>query len=99
MNGSSDKAKVNAVAMYLKGTMKLWWRNQVEDLVAGREVLPEINNWAEMKDALKAQFGLGNQSWLARNQLMSLKHSKRVQEYIKTFSGLMLEIKDMSKED
>lgn len=30
---------------------------------------------------------------------MSLKHSGRVQDYIKTFSGLMLEIKDMSEED
>ena len=54
MNGSLDEVKVNAAAMYLKGTTKLWWRNRAEDLAAGREVLPKINNWAEMKDALKA---------------------------------------------
>lgn len=67
MNGSLDEVKVNAAAMYLKGTMKIWWRSQAEDLVARCEVLPKINNWAEMKEVLKAQFRPGNQSWLARN--------------------------------
>ena len=45
LNTNSDKEKVNAATMYLKGTMQLWWRNQEEDLVVGREVLPKINNW------------------------------------------------------
>jgi hypothetical protein len=94
----SDKAKVNVAMMFLTGTTKLWWRNQVEDLVAGRTI-EKIENWAEMKATLKAQFGLGNQAWITRNQLLALKHTGKIQAYIKEFTGLMLEIKDMSEED
>jgi hypothetical protein len=68
----------------------------VEDLAAGRTI-EKIKNWAEMKEALKAQFGLGNQAWITRNQLLALKHTGKIQAYIKEFMGLMLEIKDMSK--
>ena len=52
-----------------------------------------------MKEELRAQFGPGNQSWLARNQLMALMHSSRVQDYIKMFLRFMLEIKYMSEEN
>jgi hypothetical protein len=39
----------------------------------------------------------GNQAWITRNQLLALKHTGKIQAYIKEFTGLMLEIKDMSK--
>ena len=52
-----------------------------------------------MKEVLKAQFELGNQWSLGRNQLIVLKHVGRVQDFIKKFSRIMLEIKDMSEED
>jgi hypothetical protein len=52
-----------------------------------------------MKASLKAQFGLRNQAWIARNQLLALKNVGKIQAYIKEFTGLMLEIKDMSEED
>ena len=97
MNGISDEAKVNVVAMFLKGTMNLWWRNQEEDLAVERDV-PRINNLTEMKEALRAQFRPGSQSWLARNQLMAFMHSSWVQDYIKMFLRLMLEIKYMLEE-
>jgi hypothetical protein len=70
----------------------------VEDLEAGR-IIEKIENWEEMKETLKAQFGLGNQAWITRNQLLALKHIGKIQAYIKEFTGLMLEIKDMSEED
>jgi hypothetical protein len=98
MNGSPYEAKVNIVAMFLTGTVKLWWRNQVEDLAA-RRITEKIENWAEMKEALKAQFGPGNQAWVARNQLLALRHTGKIQTYIKEFTGLMLEIKEMLDED
>jgi hypothetical protein len=84
--------------MFLTGTAKLWWRNQVEDLVAGRTI-EKIENWEEMKASLKAQFGPGNQAWITRNQLLALKHTGKIQAYIKEFTGLMLEIKDMWKKN
>jgi hypothetical protein len=39
MNGSSDKADVNAAVMFLKDTAELLWRTRVEDLAAGRNVV------------------------------------------------------------
>lgn len=61
--------------------------------------MPRINNSVEVKEELRAQFETGNQSWLARNQLMALMPFSRVQDYIKTFLRFMLEIKYMSEED
>ena len=58
MNESLEEDKVNVVAMYLTWTLKLWWSNRVEDLVV-RRITEKIENWAEMKEALKAQFGSG----------------------------------------
>jgi len=48
---------------------------------------------------MKAQFGLGNQAWITRNQFLNIKHVGKIQAYIKEFIGLILEIKDMSEED
>jgi hypothetical protein len=36
LNKSSNEAKVNAAMMFLIETIKLWWRNGVEDLEARR---------------------------------------------------------------
>jgi hypothetical protein len=35
MNGSLDNAKVNVVAMFFMGTVKVWCRNRVKDLAFG----------------------------------------------------------------
>jgi hypothetical protein len=53
LNGSSDKAKVNAATMFLTGTTKIWWRNRLEDLAVGR-TFEKIENWSKMKENLKA---------------------------------------------
>jgi hypothetical protein len=78
--------------MFLIGTAKLWWKNRVEDLVAGRTT-EKIENWAEMKAALKAQFGLRNQAQMTRNQLLALRHAVKIQSNMKEFTRIMLEIK------
>jgi hypothetical protein len=70
----------------------------MEYLEAGRTI-DKMENWEKMKASLMAQFGLGNQAWIARNQLLDLKHTGKIQAYIKEFTWLMLEIKDMSEED
>jgi hypothetical protein len=63
---SSDEAKVNIVAMFLTRIAKIWWRNRLEYLAAGRTT-NKIKKWAEMNSTLKAQFGWGNQAWITRN--------------------------------
>lgn len=64
MNISSTEVKVNVVAMFLKGSMKLLWRNREEDLETRCSVV-NIDNCAEINVALKAQFVLGTQTWNA----------------------------------
>jgi len=98
MNGSSEETKVNVVAMFLTDVAKLWWRNRAEDVAVGK-VLDKIENWEQMKASLKAKFGPGNQGWVARNELMQIKHTMKVQAYVKAYTSIMLEIKDMSEED
>ena len=84
-------------SMYLSRDAKLWWRTHVEDDTnVGRE---KINSWEVLKKELKDQFLLTNPAWVARDSLKKLKHTGIVREYVKTFSSLILDIKNMSKED
>jgi hypothetical protein len=91
LNESLDEDKVNVVVMLLTGTIKLWWRNQVEDLVDWR-IIEQIENYTNMKASLKAHFGL-------RTKHGSQGINCWLQSYIKEFTWLMSEIKYMSKED
>jgi hypothetical protein len=89
--------QVNITAMYLSGDAKLWWRTRIkDDLNAGR---PKIDTWDRLKQELKEQFLPNNTSWLAREDLKKLKQDKSVRDYIKDFSSLILDIKNMSEED
>lgn len=86
--------RVTITAMYLTGDAKLWWRTRSED-----EVRPKIETWESLKKELKEQFLPCNASWLARESLKRLKHTGTVRDYVKEFSSLMLDIKNMSEED
>ena len=52
-----------------------------------------------MKKALKDQFLPTNTTWVAREALKRLKQTESVRDYVKNISSLMLDIKNMSKED
>ena len=52
-----------------------------------------------MKKELKDQFLPCNKAWVARESLKKLKHMNSIREYVKEFSSLMLNIKNMSEED
>jgi len=48
---------------------------------------------------LKEQFLPNNTSWIAREELIKLKHERSVREYVKFFSFSILDIKNMFGED
>ena len=48
---------------------------------------------------MKDQFFPTNTAWVARETLKRLRHIESVKDYVKEFSSLMLDIKNMSKED
>ena len=92
-----DSEIVSITSMYLSGDAKLWWRTRMGDNAeSGR---PQIDTWETLKRELKEQFLPTNSSWLARESLKRLKHTSSVREYLKEFSSIMLDIKNMSDED
>ena len=89
--------QVTITSMYLTGDAKLWWRTRLDDdASAGR---PKIETWDVLKKELKDQFLPLNTAWVAREALKKLRHSGSVRDYVKEFSSLMLDIKNMSEED
>ncbi|XP_059668777.1 uncharacterized protein LOC132313854 [Cornus florida] len=92
-----DGEKVTITSMYLSGDAKLWWRTRTEDdASAGR---PRIEVWETLKKELKDQFLPQNTAWIARESLKKLKHTGTVRDYVKDFSSLMLDFRNMSEED
>ena len=63
-----------------------------DDKESGRT---QITTWEILKKEIKEQFLLSNASWMARESLNSLKHMGAMREYVKEFSSLMLDIKNM----
>ena len=51
--------------------------------------------WDLLKKELKDQFLPNNTDWVARKSLKRIKHSGSVRDYVKEFSSLMLDIKNI----
>ena len=67
-----------------------------DDADAGRG---KIDSWEVLKKELKDQFFSNNTAWVVRDFLKKLKQTGTMREYVKTFSSLMLDIKNMLKDD
>ncbi|KAG8369569.1 hypothetical protein BUALT_Bualt14G0027000 [Buddleja alternifolia] len=93
----SDSEKVSITSMYLAGDAKLWWRTHLSDDISTNR--QKIETWDALKRELKDQFLPCNTSWLARESLRKLKHTGTVRDYVKDFSSLMLDIREMAEED
>ena len=92
-----NEEMVSITSMYLSGDAKLWWRTRMgDDAKSGR---PQITTWETLKRELKEQFRPTNSAWLARGSLKRLKRTGSVREYVKEFSSIMLDIRNMSDED
>ncbi|KAL0346356.1 UNVERIFIED_CONTAM: hypothetical protein Scaly_1651600 [Sesamum calycinum] len=92
-----EAKKVPITSMYLIGDAKLWWRTCLSNNASANR--DKIETWDVLKKELKGQFWPCNTSWLARESLQKLKHSGTVRDYVKEFSSLMLDIRDISEED
>ncbi|KAL0393058.1 UNVERIFIED_CONTAM: hypothetical protein Sradi_2528600 [Sesamum radiatum] len=92
-----EAEKVSVTSMYLTGDVELWWRTRLsDDASANRD---KIETWDVLKKKLKDQFLPCNTSWLARESLWKLKHANTVRDYVKEFSYLILDVRDMFEED
>ncbi|KAL0408151.1 UNVERIFIED_CONTAM: hypothetical protein Sradi_1749500 [Sesamum radiatum] len=58
-----------------------------------------LDTWDLLREAIKVQFFLENVEYNARWALRKLEHTGSMQDYVKSFSALMLDIRDMSEKD
>ncbi|KAL2240221.1 UNVERIFIED_CONTAM: hypothetical protein Sindi_0663300 [Sesamum indicum] len=58
-----------------------------------------LDTWALLREAIREQLFPENIEYNARRALRKLEHTGSVQEYVKSFSALMLDIRDMSEKD
>ena len=92
-----DQEMITITSMYLSGDAKLWWRTHVEDDAdAGRG---KDDSWEALKKELKDKFLPTNTAWVVRDSLKKLKQTGTMREYVKTFSSLMLDMKNMLEDD
>jgi hypothetical protein len=80
--------------MYFLRDAKLWWRTRYEDIQAGRCV---VDTWDDLKRELKVL--PENVEFIARRNLRRLQQTGSIREYVKQFSALMLDIRDMSEKE
>nr|CAD1837256.1 unnamed protein product [Ananas comosus var. bracteatus] len=92
----SSNQTVTFATMYLDGDTKLWWRTRYEDIQGGRCT---IDTWEDLKNELKAQFLPENVEFIARRNLRRLQQTGSIRDYVKQFSTLMFDIRDMSEKD
>ncbi|KAL0456008.1 UNVERIFIED_CONTAM: hypothetical protein Slati_0940000 [Sesamum latifolium] len=95
-NIEDETRKVSTVIMYLTGDAKLWWRTKYSEIQANQV---RLDTWALLREAIRVQFFPENVEYNARRALRKLEHTGSMQDYVKAFSALMLDIRDMSEKD
>ncbi|XP_028107290.1 uncharacterized protein LOC114306273 [Camellia sinensis] len=96
VKADAEETGISMATMYLSGDAKLWWRTKHDEMQRG---LCTIETWGQLKHELKLQFFLENIEYNARRALRDLKHTDTIRDYVKEFSRLMLDMKDMSVKD
>ena len=90
----SEESRLNRATMFLTDAAKVWWRTKYHEIQAGR---CNISTWEELKQELKVHFYPENVDYLARRKLRDLMQKGSVQDYVKQFTTIMLDIWDMTK--
>ncbi|KAL0395007.1 UNVERIFIED_CONTAM: hypothetical protein Slati_4466900 [Sesamum latifolium] len=95
-NVEDEARKVSTATMYLTGDAKLWWRTKYSEIQANQV---RLDTWVLLREAIRVQFFPENVEYNARRALRKLEHTGSMQDYVKAFSALMLDIRDMSEKD
>ncbi|KAL0379220.1 UNVERIFIED_CONTAM: hypothetical protein Sradi_3227500 [Sesamum radiatum] len=95
-NVVDEERKVLTATMYLTGDAKLWWRTKYAEIQANQV---RLDTWDLLREAIRVQFFPENVEYNAKRALRKLEHTSSMQDYVKSFSALMLDIRDMSEKD
>ncbi|XP_069150338.1 uncharacterized protein [Solanum lycopersicum] len=96
VNMHSEAAKIRTTAMYLTDIAMLWWRWKKADMERGA---CQIDDWEQFTVELKRQFNHQNVVHEARRRLRELKQTFSIQDYVKEFTKLTLQIPSLTGED
>ncbi|KAL0444519.1 UNVERIFIED_CONTAM: hypothetical protein Slati_2174600 [Sesamum latifolium] len=88
--------KVLTAMMYLMGDAKLWWRTKYAEIQANQV---RIDTYAFLRVVIQEQFFPKNIEYNSRQALWKLERTGSVRDYVKAFSTLMVDIRDMSEKD
>ncbi|KAL0361547.1 UNVERIFIED_CONTAM: hypothetical protein Sradi_3839200 [Sesamum radiatum] len=95
-NVEDEARKVSTATMHLTDDAKLWWRTKYAEIQANQV---RLDTWALLREAIREQFFPENVEYNARQALRKLEHIGSVRDYVKFFSALILDIRDMSEKD
>ena len=92
---TDEATKVKTATLYLTDTTTLWWcwrfANMEKDICT-------IETWEDFKREIKRLFHPKDVGYLAKKNIRCLKHTGSIQDYVKEFFSLMLEILNITKE-
>ncbi|KAK4258913.1 hypothetical protein QN277_005308 [Acacia crassicarpa] len=96
LNLVDDATKVRTASLFLSDNAMLWWRRKHADMERG---LCKVETWDDFKRELKKQFYPENVVYMARKRLRELKHKTTIQDYVRDFTTLTLQIPNLSSEE
>ncbi|CAL5345953.1 unnamed protein product [Camellia sinensis] len=96
LNLNDELAKVRTASLYLTKLAGVWWRRKHAEMERG---ICTISSWEQFKNELTRQFYPENVAYEARLKMRELKHTHSIRDYVQEFSGLMLQIPNMSDDD
>ncbi|KAL0367187.1 UNVERIFIED_CONTAM: hypothetical protein Sradi_3608800 [Sesamum radiatum] len=95
-NVEDEVRKVSTATMYLTGDAKLWWRTKYSEIQANQV---RMDTWAFLRVTIRVQFFPENVECNARRALRKLEHTGSMKDFVKSFSMLMLDIRNMLEKD
>ncbi|KAL0317579.1 UNVERIFIED_CONTAM: hypothetical protein Sangu_2172200 [Sesamum angustifolium] len=93
--GARDAKEVENIILNME---QYFFAANVEDK-ARKTNQVRLDTWVFLREAIREQFFPENVEYNARRALRKLEHTDSVQDYVKAFSTLMLDIRDMSEKD
>jgi hypothetical protein len=95
-NVTLEDLRNKAAATLLDGDAITWWRRKRNDMERGQCM---IDTFCDFKIELRNYFMLRNAQRQAYKMVSDLKHTGLLQDYVRTFQKLMVEVPNMPDED
>lgn len=96
MNIVEESTKVNTASAYFTDTALLWWRRRCTE---EKSKDAPVETWEELQAEVKEAFYPKNAQRELRTKLRQLKHDGTIQEYVKKFTEVKLQIPNLGEDE